>query len=257
MGEPYDTIAPFYDRAIGGYVDDLPLYEALARRYGSPVLEVGAGAGRVALHLAAAGIEVTALDPSTAMLAIGRDAAAARRLTIDWRQGRIEELTTELRYGLVICALDSFLHLTDADAQRAALAAMAAALRPDGCLALDLPTLAAWAEWEPGARPLELLWSDESHDTGVTTSHLSTFHAEPARQVRHITHIFEEIANDGAVRRRMAAYDLRFVGRFEVELLLERAGLRVAGVHGDYELGPLTDASERMIVLATRPSRGA
>ena len=33
---------------------------------------------------------------------------------------------------------------------------------------------------------------------------------------------------------------------------LRAARLRLSGVHGDYELGPLTETSERMIVLAGR-----
>ena len=48
---------------------DLPLYLALAERTGGPVLELAAGTGRLAVPLAAAGHEVTAVDNDPHMLA--------------------------------------------------------------------------------------------------------------------------------------------------------------------------------------------
>ncbi len=52
----------WHDVECGSYVADLPLWRRLAREAGGPVLDVGAGTGRVALDLARAGHEVTALD---------------------------------------------------------------------------------------------------------------------------------------------------------------------------------------------------
>ena len=257
VDDPYQAIARFYDRAVGTDGDDLALYEALAGRFGGPVLEIGAGTGRIAVPLARAGVETVAVDASAAMVARGRERAAAAGVEVCWLTGRFEEMTLDRRFGVIFCALDGFLHLTTADAQQHALTLACRALREGGCLALDLPTLASWRDWEPGVRPVELLWSDRCPQTGLTTSHYSTFEAIPSEQVRRITHIFEEIAPDGAVRRWMSSYDLRFVGRFELALLLKRAGLRVTGEYGDYELGALGPESERMIVLAEPAGGGA
>jgi SAM-dependent methyltransferase len=52
----------WHDVECGAYAEDLPLWESLAAEHGDPVLDVGAGTGRVTLHLARAGYEVTALD---------------------------------------------------------------------------------------------------------------------------------------------------------------------------------------------------
>jgi SAM-dependent methyltransferase len=255
MDDPYAAIVPFYDRATEGANADLALYEALARRQAGPILEVGAGTGRIAVPLAAAGFDVVALDRSAAMIEHGRRRAASAGIEVEWRVGSIERLRLAPRFALVICALDTFLHLTDSEQQRAALRAIRRCLRADGLAVFDLPTLGSWSDWQPGVRPLDLLWSDRDGVTGVVTNHFSTFRADPSQQCRSVTHIFEQITSDGAVRRWQASYALRFVGRFEFAMLLERSGLRLCSIHGDYELGPMDEDSGRMIVLADRRGR--
>jgi SAM-dependent methyltransferase len=59
----------WHDAECGSYTADLPLWEELAAAAGGPVLDVGAGTGRVALHLARAGFPVTALDIDGELLA--------------------------------------------------------------------------------------------------------------------------------------------------------------------------------------------
>jgi SAM-dependent methyltransferase len=58
----------WHDLECGGYVEDLPLWRSLAAEHGDPVLDVGAGTGRVALDLARAGYRVTALDRDPALI---------------------------------------------------------------------------------------------------------------------------------------------------------------------------------------------
>jgi SAM-dependent methyltransferase len=59
----------WHDVECGAYSADLPLWRELAREAGGRVLDVGAGTGRVALDLARAGHEVTALDLDPELLA--------------------------------------------------------------------------------------------------------------------------------------------------------------------------------------------
>ena len=59
----------WHDIECGAYAEDLPLWRSLAAEYGDPVLDVGAGTGRVALDLARAGYRVTALDRDPELLA--------------------------------------------------------------------------------------------------------------------------------------------------------------------------------------------
>jgi SAM-dependent methyltransferase len=52
----------WHEIECGAYEADLPLWRELAQEVGSPVLDVGAGCGRVAIELARHGHEVIALD---------------------------------------------------------------------------------------------------------------------------------------------------------------------------------------------------
>src|SRR5439155_15527321 len=61
----------WHDVECGAYVEDLPLWRALAKAQAQAgaILDVGAGTGRVALDLAAHGHHVTALDSDVNLLA--------------------------------------------------------------------------------------------------------------------------------------------------------------------------------------------
>ena len=50
-----------------------PFFKEMAKRYGSPILELGSGTGRVSLMLAEAGHEIVGVELSPEMLEIARE----------------------------------------------------------------------------------------------------------------------------------------------------------------------------------------
>jgi SAM-dependent methyltransferase len=63
------SVVIWHDVECASYVEDLPLWRSLAASYGDPVLDVGAGTGRVTLDLARAGYRVTAIDRDPELIA--------------------------------------------------------------------------------------------------------------------------------------------------------------------------------------------
>jgi len=230
--------------------DDIGLWLSLAGRTDLPVLEVGAGTGRIAITLARAGHKVTAVDPSAAMLELARQKAGPEAMDLDLHAGRLPDIALPGEgYGLVLFPADVFLYCRDGEDQRANLRAAGAALAFNGVLAIDVPGPAA--NLDPtgdGVPVLVYAGSDAEGDIEVWQTRFDDL----ATQLRTLRVSYERIAGDGTVRRRVSVHRLRYLYRFELEYLLEQAGFTVTGIYGNYDLGPLQGESERMIALAMR-----
>jgi SAM-dependent methyltransferase len=137
MSRPSAVI--WHDLECGSYREDLALWLALAARHADPVLDVGAGTGRVALALARAGHEVIALDRDQALLdALAQRAGAAGVTGVRTVCDDALDFTLGAPVELCIVPMQT-VQLLDGEAARARFLARArAALRPGGLLALAI-----------------------------------------------------------------------------------------------------------------------
>ncbi len=249
VDDPYAALAPYYDLIAPAETADVALYAAFARRLEAPVLELGVGTGRVAVALARMGLRVVGIDVSPSMLAVARARAEAAGVPLELRQADACAYRFPERFGLIISAADSFLHLGSTERHLRALRLAGEHLAPDGRLVLDLPAPGGgWADWQAGIRPLELAWSGPAPEGGML-QYFVTFSVDAAAQERTVTHLLDHIGPDGVVRRRQVTHRLRFIFPAELALLVELAGLRLIERYGDYELGPFQDGCERMIAV--------
>ncbi|AGL18998.1 bifunctional 2-polyprenyl-6-hydroxyphenol methylase/3-demethylubiquinol 3-O-methyltransferase UbiG [Actinoplanes sp. N902-109] len=136
-----DVAAEFYDthlvRNSVAPEDQIATLRSLCRP-GGTVLDAGAGTGRTAVPLAAAGLQVTALDVSTAMLDRLRERAAGAGVAVTVRHGDMAAPAGADRYDLITCLFNTFYMLGGHDRQRAALRALGDALTPHGRLVLEV-----------------------------------------------------------------------------------------------------------------------
>ncbi len=246
--DPYAIDAAYYDAIHGEGGDDLDFWLPFAAEHGGPILEVGAGTGRVALPLARAGHAVTALDPSPAMLAIARERAEAEGLVLTFLDGRLPDAPLPpAAFTTVILSNDVFLACSAPGEQIAALRAAAAALAPRGRLALDVAGPGHWLDPEGNGEPL-LAFSGDLDGESFGVWH--TCEDDLDAQTRGLRIRYELTGADGQVRGTESEHVLRYVTRDEVVVLAEASGLRVLDTWGDYSLGALTNGSERLIVTA-------
>jgi SAM-dependent methyltransferase len=123
----------WHDVECGGYTADIGLWLELARAAGGPVLDVGAGTGRIAIPLARAGHDVTALDVDPELLAeLGRRAGG---LPIETVVADAADFTLGRRFALVAVPMQTLQLLPDAAARAGFFASAAAALLPGGLVA--------------------------------------------------------------------------------------------------------------------------
>jgi SAM-dependent methyltransferase len=129
----------WHDAECGGYTADLPLWRELAEAEAGPVLDIGAGAGRVALDLARAGHEVTALDLDPALL--DELAARAERDGLAVRTEQADAAGFELAgppFGLILVPMQTIQLLPGRAARSAFFASAREHLASGGLVALAL-----------------------------------------------------------------------------------------------------------------------
>ncbi len=126
----------WHDLECGGYREDLGLWRALAAREGEPVLDLGAGTGRVALDLARAGVEVVALDVEETFLAALRERGRGLPVTTVAADARSYDLGR--RFPLILAPMQTVQLLGGAEGRAGFLAAAAAHLAGGGLLACAL-----------------------------------------------------------------------------------------------------------------------
>jgi SAM-dependent methyltransferase len=130
----------WHDVECGAYAEDLPLWRSLAAARGDPVLDVGAGTGRVTLDLAAAGYKVTALDRDPELLAALESRLADNsRMARDICQTAVADARDfdlgERRFPLVIVPMQTIQLLGGAQGRAGFLQCAHKHLTPGGLLA--------------------------------------------------------------------------------------------------------------------------
>lgn len=233
MPEPLYVEPALYELLFAQRQHDLPLYLGLAAERLAPaspvaraVLELGVGAGRVALPLARAGHSVVGIDSSAAMLARLRTALEREPLAVQERlvalQADATSVSLERRFALVTCPFNGLAHFHSAAELGALLQTVRRHLAPGGAWAFDvmvpepavLAGTSSWMPWLRHPRTGEVCRAEE------TTAYDADQHVLTIRTVLHRMQS-DEPAQELELR-------LRVFSRPELRALLARHGFVVA-----------------------------
>jgi SAM-dependent methyltransferase len=128
--------AIWHDVECGNYDADLPLWRELAGSVDGPVLDVGAGTGRVALDLARRGVEVIALDADADLVDELRERAGD--LPIDAIHADAREFDLGRTVALILVPMQTLQLLGGPDGRAAFLRRAARHLRRGGLVVAAL-----------------------------------------------------------------------------------------------------------------------
>jgi SAM-dependent methyltransferase len=233
-GEPYERLGPLYDRWCAGVDHDIAFYVLACEDAAGPIVELGAGSGRIAVELARHGHRVVALDASPAMLA-----QLARRASRHALGDLIEPVLGDLLdppplppSDRVLAPFRTFMHLSGDDERRRALTAAATLLADGGRFVFDV--------FEPSAADVRA-----THD----------------RWIARREGISERPLWDTAERRlelevrlpgRVVTMTLEWSSAAEWRALCAEAGLKIVSAYAGFEGEPLTDQTGDQVYVCTR-----
>jgi SAM-dependent methyltransferase len=249
--DPYEDFSAFYDLYVGGWLEDLPLYLEYARASSGPLLEIGAGSGRLTIPLARAGFSVTAVDVSPSMLSILESKLAAQPQEVSRRVHVVRADCCRLDLGdefdLVIAPFYTFNYLLSAQDQDDALHHLLSHLRDGGRLLIDV-----FVPWNRIDRcpPDPVLRVDSlDSESGVRVRGWNTYSMDRANQFEYRTHLFEITEPPGNVTRREFVTKRHYVFPEQLEHAFSKAGLGIEEVFAGYKRARPEPRSEQLLYV--------
>jgi SAM-dependent methyltransferase len=231
-----DAFADVYDEWYAGISDVGATVAALSGLAdGQRVLELGVGTGRLALPLAATGLDVTGVDSSAAML----DVLAAKASAVRAVRGDMVDDLPPGPFGLVFAAYNTFFNLTSATRQQACFASVAARLAPGGMFVLEL------AVPDP-QRPAGGTVAVRSMTADVVVLSVDVHVPEEQRVDAQLI----ELSEAGGVRLRPAS--IRYAAPAELDAMATAAGLELAARWEDFTQAPFVADSAHHVSVYLR-----
>ncbi len=126
----------WHDLECGSYTVDLPMWRELAAAHGDPILDIGAGTGRITLDLAHIGHRVTALDSDEELVRELRRRAEGTSVEVVLADARDFALPT--RFALCIVPMQTIQLLGGSDGRTEFLRCAKRHLRTGGTLAVAI-----------------------------------------------------------------------------------------------------------------------
>lgn len=249
--EIYDVVHGRRQQDIGWYVD-------LARRAAGPVLELGAGTGRTALHIARAGVTIDALDISTEMRTelsakrAGEAEEVQRNLTV--LAGDMTDFDLARRYALIVIPFRSFQHNLTAEAQLACLTCCRRHLLTGGELAFDVfqPSEEYMQDFEDEFEGVSRMDPPSPLKNGGFLLLSEWNHYDRVAKTVRSVHRYDLLGADGAIAESFyQLLHLALVYPDDLRALLKEAGFSRVALHGGFTEKPLTPDDADISIIAS------
>jgi len=233
-----ERIAEVYDDWHTGVFDEQATIAALKELAGAgPVFELGIGTGRIALPLAALGLEVHGLDASAAMVAKLRAKPGGERIPVTI--GNFAEVGTGSSFSLIFVAFNTFFMLTSQEEQVRCFANVAAHLTAGGLFLIEA--------FVPDHT--RFIRHQVTQVTKVETDQvrLETSQHDPVHQRCISQHVV--ISKAGI---KLYPIEVRYAWPSELDLMARLAGMRLRERWSGWRRGPFTAASSSHISVYER-----
>ncbi len=256
MGKRYRHIAEYYDAEYSGMrmlEEDVPFFMGQLPRKRLKILELCAGTGRASIPLAQAGHRVVGVDYAPDMLELARRkrdlvGLGEKHLTLLSRD--VLKLDLERRFDWVCIFFNTFLAFTTLEQQDRVLQTVVRHMKPRGRFWIDIfnPDIALIADPKLENQDPSTFFVPSLGRTVMKTHDIYRTGAQTEKVV------FRYEWFDGVGRKKQESTDIHITFMFERELrlLLERNGLRIERIWGNYDGSAVTTDSPRLIARCCR-----
>jgi SAM-dependent methyltransferase len=210
----------WHDLECGGYEADLSLWESLADSQAGPVLELGCGTGRVALHLARRGHRVLGLDRDERLLGVLRRRAAG--LGVEVEAGDARDFRLGASFALALAPMQLLQLFSGPQERIRCLRCLREHLRPGGLAAIAIVESVPVAA--DGSPPLP----DARESDGWVYSSLPVDLDVAAEAIR-IRRLRQTVSPDGSLREETNEISLATLDAPTLEAEAIEAGLCAGG----------------------------
>jgi SAM-dependent methyltransferase len=223
-----ERVADVYDTwyKLGDTAPEAALLAELAA--GGRALELGIGTGRIALPLAALGVEVHGLDTSPAMVAKMREKPGGDVIPVTI--GNMNDVPVDGAFSLIFVGFNTFFALPSQEEQVQCFRSVAAHLEPGGCFLLHA--------FVPDTSRIERGEHLSVREAGLDYVRLDAATYDRLTQRLDTTQL--RITAQGT---RFVHAKLRYAYPSELDLMAQLAGLRLESRWSTYDKQPFTDAS--------------
>jgi hypothetical protein len=202
-----------------------------------PVLELAIGTGRVAVPLAARGVEVHGVDVSEAMVARLRRKPGGDAIPVT--MGNFADVPVEGRYGVVFVAFNTFFGLTTQEEQVRCFENVAAHLTDEGVFVLEV--------FVPDVTRFDRRQRVSAITVGLEEVQLEATNYDPVAQRTTTQQVF--LSTKGV---ELIPVVIRFAWPAELDLMARLAGLRLHERWGGWDRRPFTADSEHHVSVYGR-----
>jgi ubiquinone/menaquinone biosynthesis C-methylase UbiE len=266
--DPFEGFAELYELTHGDKEDDLPLYIELAKKTDGKLLEIGCGTGRVTIALAKEGYEMVGIDVSEDMLKIARrklEKFPELQKKVHFLQQNMIELDLPFKnFALALMPYGEFAHVYHRVDQEKTLSNIYHHLKPGGILVIGMSN---WDPQEPRinyrggsiarlghSMPLQYEGIFEDKQSGNTIIRYIARGYDPSLQMSIHVYVHEITDAEGRLLgKKTNVLPIRYVFRYEMEMLLEKAGFIIKNIYGFYDKSDFRYDSKRMIFIAQKP----
>lgn len=253
----YRAIAAYYDAENERHAmlrEDVPFFLGQLPRGRQEILELAVGTGRAAIPMAQAGHRVTGIDYVPDMLEIARrkrDSVGLSERELKLVQQNALGLSLGKKFDWVVILFNTLLAFTTLEEIDALMQGVRRHLKPNGRFWIDVfnPDHGMLSREAEKGLEQDVFYVPE---LGRTVYRQTDIARDTAKQVMRVTFRYRWFDEMGREKREKFEFDMGCIFPRELRLLVERNGMRVENMWGNYDGSGFGKRSPRMIVRCVK-----